>query len=92
MFKNALWMHDKEEVDTAGGQKVHLLWMDTYSFTFSLGRVTLELICMRFKLKKKIIRRTQSFLMTYDKYCSKENLSADPCRQQPASYYINGNM
>lgn len=30
-------MHDKEEVDTAGGQKVHILWMDTYSFTFSLG-------------------------------------------------------
>lgn len=37
VFKNALWMHDKEEVDTAGGQKVYNMWMDTYSFTFSLG-------------------------------------------------------
>lgn len=53
VFKNALWMHDKEEVDTAGGQKVHILCMDTYSFTFSLGRVTLELICMRLKLQKE---------------------------------------
>lgn len=30
--------------------------------------------------------------MTYDKYCSEENLSAGPRRQQPASDYINGNM
>lgn len=72
VFKNALWMHDKEEVDTAGGQKVHILRMDTYSYTFSLGRVTLELICMRFKLQKE----GQTFLMAYDKYCSDENPSA----------------
>lgn len=54
VLKNALWMHDKEEVDTAGGQKVHILWMDTYSFTFSLERFTLELICMCFKLQKEV--------------------------------------
>lgn len=69
-------MHDKEEVDTAGGQKVHILWMDTYSFTFSLERVTLELICVRFKLQKE----RHLFLMAYDKYCGKDNSSAGPRR------------